>query len=52
MKEFLNTKTNDLTIGQSLGFTALVTVVSFTPFIVATICEKIRESRHSREYDE
>ena len=51
MRDFLNSKANDMTIGQTLGFTALVTAVSFAPFAIAWIAEKLSERRNYYEED-
>ena len=46
MRNLLSTKCNDMTIGQTLGFTALVTFISFAPLAVAWVAEKVSERRN------
>lgn len=51
MKEFLSTKSQDMTAGQALIYVALVTLISFVPFIGCVIAEKVSERRRNRYYD-
>ena len=48
MRGFFGTKCNDLTIGQTLVFTALATIISFAPLAIAYAAEKVSEMRRNR----
>lgn len=49
MKDFFSTKCNDLTVGQTLGFTVIVSLLSLAPLAIGWIAEEIKERRNYEE---